>query len=370
MSPPVPETLRTARLLLRPWNAADAVALRPVLEANAAHLGPWIPSHVATPAPLPELAERLAGFASDFTDDRAYRYALLTPDGAHLLGEADLFPRDASGRVPLAAADRVELGYWLASNATGKGLATEATRALLEMAATLPRMIHAEIRCNIANAPSAGVPQRLGFQLISRDADTQVWQKPFSWGAPAAPTLRGRRVVLRAPQPSDVADRLAAGRDPEFRRMVGAVGADPGPLTQADAERWYEKLEREPLGWVIVYEAHCVGIARLHGVDQANRTARLSLGLFAPTHRGRGLGTEAMQLMLTHAFVGLALATVRLRVLSFNARALACYRHCGFREVGREAVELDGERAEDIIMELTAPEFRASQAESAGPGLA
>jgi [ribosomal protein S5]-alanine N-acetyltransferase len=367
MSPPVPETLRTARLLLRPWNAADAVALRPVLEANAAHLGPWIPSHVATPAPLPELAERLAGFASDFTDDRAYRYALLTPDGAHLLGEADLFPRSASGRVPLAAADRVELGYWLASAATGRGLATEATRALLEMAATLPRIVHAEIRCDIANAPSAGVPRRLGFQLVALEGDTQVWQKPL---IRAAPTLRGRRVVLRAPQPSDVADRLAAGRDPEFRRMVGAVGADPGALTQADAEHWYVKLRQESLGWVIEHAGHCVGVARLHGVDEATRSAHLAVGLFAPTHRGRGLGTEAVQLMLTHAFDSLELTTVRLRVLAFNARALACYRRCGFREVGRQAVELDGERAEDILMELTAPEFRAGRAESAGLTLA
>lgn len=127
----IPATLRTARMLLRPWDAADAPALQPVLAANVGHLSPWIPAHVATPAPLPALAERLAGFAADFAAGRAYRYALLTPDGAQLLGEADLFPRAAVGRVPLSAADHVELGYWLDAAATGRGLATEATRALL-----------------------------------------------------------------------------------------------------------------------------------------------------------------------------------------------------------------------------------------------
>lgn len=42
----VPDTLRTARLMLRPWRAEDADALLPILEANQAHLGPWIPPRV------------------------------------------------------------------------------------------------------------------------------------------------------------------------------------------------------------------------------------------------------------------------------------------------------------------------------------
>src|SRR4029453_298017 len=53
------------------------------------------------------------------------------------------------------------------------------------------------------------------------------------------PELRGPRVLLRAPRASDRDDRLAAGRDPEFRRMVGGTGPDPGPLTMAEVDRWY-----------------------------------------------------------------------------------------------------------------------------------
>jgi hypothetical protein len=64
------------------------------------------------------------------------------------------------------------------------------------------------------------------------------------------PPLLGARVRLRAPRPGDIADRLAAGRDPEFRRMVGARPA-VAPLTRSDAERWFAALVREPYGWVI-----------------------------------------------------------------------------------------------------------------------
>lgn len=173
----IPATLRTARMLLRPWNPADAPALAPVLEANFAHLSPWIPAHVATPAPVPELAERLAGFAADFGAGRAFRYALLTSDESQVLGEAALFPRAATGRVPLGEADRVELGYWLDATVTGRGLATEATRALLHVAEELPGMSHAEIRCDRKNGPSAALPPRLGFHLASEEAELQIWQK-------------------------------------------------------------------------------------------------------------------------------------------------------------------------------------------------
>lgn len=175
----VPPTLRTARLLLRPWDAADAARLLPVLEANAAHLAPWIPAHVATPVPLPELAARLAGFAADFAAGRAWRYALLTPDGNRILGEVDLFPRAASGRVPYVEADHAEVGYWLDSAATGRGLALEAARAMLSVAATLPGLSHVEIRCDAANVASARVPERLGFERVGVESGDEIWRLPL-----------------------------------------------------------------------------------------------------------------------------------------------------------------------------------------------
>jgi RimJ/RimL family protein N-acetyltransferase len=175
----IPETIRTPRLLLRPWRATDAAALLPVLEANVAHIGPWIPAHVSTPVPLSELAERLARFGDDFAAGRAFRFAMLTPDAKRIVGEADLFPRNSTGRVPLAAGDHVELGYWLDAAVTGQGLATEATGALFDLAAELPGMTRVEIHCDAANERSAAIPRRLGFELVKVDAKDQIWRKPL-----------------------------------------------------------------------------------------------------------------------------------------------------------------------------------------------
>lgn len=175
----VPRTIRTERLLLRPFCADDAVALLPVLEANQDYLSRWIPLHVWRPVPLPDLAMRLEGFAAAFTGDREWRYAIVSSDGTTMIGEVDLFPRAAPGRVPYAESDRAEIGYWLRADRSGQGLATEAARAMLEVARSLPRIAQVLIRCDELNTPSSAVPARLGFSLTGTERDgsglLQVW---------------------------------------------------------------------------------------------------------------------------------------------------------------------------------------------------
>lgn len=178
----LPPEVRTARLLLRPWQADDAEALLPVLEANREHLGPWIPRRVSDPAPVPVLSQRLTGFGDDFAANREWRFGMFSPDQRRVMGEVGLFPRAASGRVPFADADRVELGYWLRADETGNGFVIEAARAVLAEAATVARFSHVEIRCDARNAPSVAVARRLGFLLAETlheeaepDVELQVW---------------------------------------------------------------------------------------------------------------------------------------------------------------------------------------------------
>ena len=189
----IPMELRTGRLVLRPWRAEDATLLHPILDTNWEHLAPWIPARIADPASIPVLAQRLAGFAADFIGDREWRYGIFTPDG-RILGELSLFSRATDGRVAYTDADRAEIGYWLRTDATGHGFATEAARAVLAVAAGLPRFSQVEIRCDERNASSAAVPRRLGFEhtaTIVEPAATsaespvhlQVWTLALSNGS-------------------------------------------------------------------------------------------------------------------------------------------------------------------------------------------
>jgi RimJ/RimL family protein N-acetyltransferase len=163
---PIPRELRGERLFFRPWQEADAVLLLPVLEANVDHLADWIPEHVSAPTSLEELKLRLAGFADDFQAGRNWRFGIFPEDQRGVFGEVSLFPRCATGRVDAESADRLEIGYWLRHDETGRGYATESARVMLGLATGRPGIHSVEIHCDPRNAASAAVPRRLGFRLL------------------------------------------------------------------------------------------------------------------------------------------------------------------------------------------------------------
>ena len=167
--------------------------------------------------------------------------------------------------------------------------------------------------------------------------------------------IHGARVILREPRPSDELDRVEAGLDPEFAQMVGHLGPDPPTLAEGEVRSWYARIAANPHAWIVEYHGRCIGAARLDKLDPSTRDAWYAIGLFRPEHRGQGFGQEVTRLVLSHAFGPLALDRVRLRVLEFNQRAIACYQQCGFAEVAREPVQLGDIAAIDVIMEARSP---------------
>jgi RimJ/RimL family protein N-acetyltransferase len=121
---------------------------------------------------------RLDGFGADFARGESWRFGIFALDESDVYGEASLFCRSADGRVPFGAGDRVEIGYWLRRDVTGRGYATESARALVDVAAALPGVSRIEIRCDARNAPSVAVPGRLGFTLADAEragATGMIW---------------------------------------------------------------------------------------------------------------------------------------------------------------------------------------------------
>ena len=106
-----------------------------------------------------------------------------------LLGEVALFPRAAAGRVLFADADRVELGYWLRADETGRGLVAAAAKRH----STLRRTSRAS-RARKSGATPGMVPaqrfrSRLGYPLLTTvpepgvegvNRDMQVWVSELS----------------------------------------------------------------------------------------------------------------------------------------------------------------------------------------------
>jgi RimJ/RimL family protein N-acetyltransferase len=178
--------------------------------------------------------------------------------------------------------------------------------------------------------------------------------------ADAVPPLEGARVLLRAPRPTDLEERLALGRQPEIVRMFGGDLRRPAPLARETATVWLERLSRHPQAWIVEVDGRLLGEVRLDNVDRHDRRASLAIGLFDPAQLGRGLGSEAVRLVLAYAFTELALHRVSARVLADNARAIRCYEKCGFTVEGRErqAALVGGEWHDDLIMGVLEPDWR------------
>lgn len=172
------------------------------------------------------------------------------------------------------------------------------------------------------------------------------------------PTLTSKRVTLRAPRPSDIEDKLAIGRHAGIIRMYGG-NSDFEQPTRQGATAWHDRLVAHPYAWVIEIEGLGIGEIRLDHVDEQHRSATLAMGIGDPSLLGRGLGTEAVRLVLGHAFKELGLHRVGLRVLEYNTRAIRAYEKCGFVVEGRErqAANVDGQWYDDIVMGILAEEF-------------
>ena len=151
--------LRTPRLVVRPSHVGDADALYAVRTHPA--IAPWAYS---VPVSLQQWRERYA--------DPATAAGLLTAElGGEVVGELMIAVHDADAHreVSDAAAGTVgELGWLVAPQHQGQGLATEAARALLDLCfgpLGLRRVVASTLEDNRA---SARVMEKLGMRLETR----------------------------------------------------------------------------------------------------------------------------------------------------------------------------------------------------------
>lgn len=156
---PLPGSLESARLALRPWRPDDAAALREALAESVEHLRPWIPW--ATPeAPTPEqAASLLAGWIAQRGTGENFIYAVFDRGNDRLIGGIGLYAR--------VGPDALEVGYWIRRSEAGRGLATEATRALTHAAFGVPGVSRLEIHTDPRNLASRRVPEKLGYELTA-----------------------------------------------------------------------------------------------------------------------------------------------------------------------------------------------------------
>ena len=171
-----------------------------------------------------------------------------------------------------------------------------------------------------------------------------------SVSGPGVPILRGARVTLR---PMAEADQPLLSRwfsDEEFQRRQW--GAWRGPMSLEEARGFWTRFQAgDPAApdtalFAIDHDGRTVGFANYRRLNATQSNADIGIGIGERSLWGKGIGTEALRLMVEHLIGDRGLHRIRLHVAATNDRAIASYKKAGFE---LEGVERDGVRGGDGI---------------------
>ena len=173
--------------------------------------------------------------------------------------------------------------------------------------------------------------------------------------------LLGEKIYLSPRNTEDVEKFVKWLNDFETTDYIGRSGA----LVTIEAEKEYlEKHTKEEatFGIVELKTDELIGTISLEDISYINRRATLGVFIGKKESRNKGYGTEAIKLILDYGFNYLNLNNIKLDVMEFNERAIACYKKCGFKEYGRRRKSefTNGKYYDRISMDILAEEFKNS----------
>jgi RimJ/RimL family protein N-acetyltransferase len=173
------------------------------------------------------------------------------------------------------------------------------------------------------------------------------------------PTLTGDLVQLRPVTEDDYPAMQVAMDDPDVVRFTGSRGE----IGEEAARKWYrtraEQTDRLDLAIVDKATGEVVGEAVLNEWSPEDESCNFRI-LIGPAGQGRGLGTEATQLIVGYGIEQLGLHRIELGVYAFNPRAQRAYEKAGFVTEGvkRDALRWDGEWVDEIVMAVLASDWK------------
>ncbi|MBB4959181.1 GNAT family N-acetyltransferase [Micromonospora polyrhachis] len=177
------------------------------------------------------------------------------------------------------------------------------------------------------------------------------------------PTLTGELVLLRPVEAADVPGLVELVSDPEVGRLTGSHAS----FNIEALEQWYatraDHDDRLDLAIVERATGGYVGEVVLNEFDVDNLSCSLRIALVGTRAFGRGFGSEAIRLILGHAFETVGLHRVSLEVYDFNPRARHVYEKIGFVHEGtrRQALRWEDAWVDAHDMAILAHEWAKHQ---------
>ena len=174
---------------------------------------------------------------------------------------------------------------------------------------------------------------------------------------------KGKRVTLRAVEQDDIPDILSHFNDIEVRRFLNMIT----PVSAEEEEKWIQNLtQQRKAGTAYVFTMELqkpkqfLGVCGLIQVDAIHRSAALGIAMQNKRYWGKGLGTEAIRLLIDFGFNIINLHRIYLTVFENNLRAQRVYEKVGFTKIGRQrdAICRFGRYFDLLSMDLLVNEYK------------
>ncbi|MBX6386797.1 MAG: GNAT family N-acetyltransferase [Microbispora sp.] len=311
----------------------------------------------------PEIARFISFIPSPYTRDDALSWITEIVPADWKNGGADFLIADAAtdevlGTVGLKPQDRygvAEVGYWLAPWARGRGVATAAVRAIAERAFArgVPRIT---LRAAVDNIPSQQVALRCGFahegvlraagtvhgdvrtdlavfgRLSTDPGDPITPFLPFFPGGFPGGALTDGVVRLTPLTAADAGDHFALASVPDVRDShvppVRPERADSEIMCRYAGHRWLTG-QRADIAIRDARTGEFAGDIQLTGIVPPLGQAMLGYSLH-PAHRGRGMVTRAVNLLVEWAFTHTPLRRIIAGTAPGNTASQRVLERAGF----------------------------------------
>lgn len=174
--------------------------------------------------------------------------------------------------------------------------------------------------------------------------------------------LTGERIILDAIRDTDIPDIEAWFNNTGFMRHYDMIPALP--LSSRKVQNlisYYEDSDERFLFAIREKQSRQIlGIAGFDEIIWSNGVATVFIGIGSEGHTGKGLGKEAMRLLMDFGFNELNFHRIQLNVISYNETAIKLYEGLGFVKEGilREFIHRDGRRYDMYFYSMLRNEYK------------
>jgi ribosomal-protein-alanine N-acetyltransferase len=154
--------IRGTRVYLRAPAMQDYVAWAELRALSRQHLSPWEPQWARDELTRSSFRRRLRAAQREARDDLGYSYLIFADTPLRVVGGLNV------SNLRRGIAQTASIGYWIGAPYAGRGLMTDAVRAVAPFAFSSLRLHRLEAACLPTNAASMRVLEKTGFRHEGR----------------------------------------------------------------------------------------------------------------------------------------------------------------------------------------------------------